>query len=114
MPSVKEYSFITPSICGGTENYRRLCAGLYLEPVPDGYAVLHIETEDLVRSSWLTDDLEYVRMLLDVQRKMQSGQLDTALFAGTALAEHKFRVRRPGWPDEWVRGTAFSRAPALI
>ena len=101
---IRESSFWTPQALGGVESYQRIRQGLRLQPVPGGYAALHLESDDGARSTWLTPDPDYVRAILDVQRDMRSGAVAYESLVGIALAQEKFTVKRPGWPDEWMRG----------
>lgn len=104
--SPREYSFLTPALTGDIENYHAVCAGLHLEPVTGGYAMLHMQERSGCRWTWLTDDLDYVRAILVVR-----GAVAVESVADTKLPEWKFPIKRPGWPDEWKMGNSFMRGP---
>lgn len=84
---------------------------LHVQPIPCGYGALHVESDDGERQTWLSPDPDYVRTIVDAQRDVQTGAVSYESLASTELAEHKFTVRLPRWPDQWTLGTAFWRGP---
>jgi hypothetical protein len=90
-----EHSFITPEALGGQETYKRLCGLVGLTPVPNGYGALHCIDKDDANKHWtlVTTDVEFVRGLVgrEISKALQ-------------VPAGKFRLRREGWPDEWIKG----------
>jgi hypothetical protein len=91
-----EHSFITPTALGGLDLYKQFCDLVGLIPVPNGYGVLHCIDKDDAKKHWtlVTTDVDYVRGLIG--KPLRKG--------GFKIPPGKFRLRREGWPDEWIKG----------
>jgi hypothetical protein len=98
---VREYAFFTPELLGGEAAYRRVCAAAGVPPLPGGYGVIHSEDSEGRQVTALTRDLDFLRMLLDTQAKVITGDLDYEAIRGMRVPPEKFPIVRAGWPDEW-------------
>ena len=63
--------------------------------MPNGYGALHcIDTDDGdTHCTLVTTDVDYVR-----------GLIGKPLLKAFKIPAGKFRLRRKGWPDEWIKG----------
>lgn len=93
----REFSFATPADLG-SRRYRRLCRVARLDPIPEGWGLLHCtRNHDGARVTLATEDVEYVRLLATGAR--------TNALGGLTIPQGKFTQQRDGWPDpDWLAG----------
>lgn len=104
-PILREYAFLTPAKLGGIGGYRRACAVTGLKPIPGGYGLLHIASEESGHHATVaTWDVAWVEAIAEVQQQVERGQItDEAgqVDLSSELLREKMAALYNGWPDEW-------------
>ncbi len=94
---IHSYTFITVDDSGN--QYASLCVEHGLDATPAGWAVLYCVSASGERVTLVTADVEYMRT---VAAGVRAGIITDD--APQPLDLSKFDMR-PGWPDNWRRGT---------
>jgi hypothetical protein len=90
--TAREYALATPEAFGGQAQYEAFCRVAGLPPRPGGWGLLHALDEAGNRVTGVTEDVEYLRALINAAPET---------IAGMEIPADRFPRVRPGWPDEW-------------
>ncbi|MFI1204801.1 hypothetical protein ACH4VR_36135 [Streptomyces sp. NPDC020883] len=94
-PIGREYLFATETDLGGAERYRTFCMRAGLPETPGGYGMILAEDGDGTRATFVTDDVDYMRLMVSGSESV------FGLNGGLRPPAEKFVVRE-GWPDDWA------------